>query len=194
MPRTRRVDFTVPASPDAVAARLKAHSRWRLIPYRGSWLGGGQPLGGRVSATGFRLALDPRDLRQRAQAVAIGAIAPDGAGGARITADVGMPPWVTQLFRVTWVASLCLLAAAIYLVTTSAAPALASETAMIGLLLAVAFSSSVFGIGANVVHADDQIDALAATLHAIANGSPAALPDTAAHAETRARPAREVER
>ena len=186
MPRTQTVDLRLPDAPDAVAARLRGQARWRLFPYRGSWLGGGRPLGGNVSGARFRLALDPFDWRQLSQAVAVGTLTPDGEGGTRLVAEVGLPTWVTWLYRLVWLLALGVVGLAATLLSTAGLPPL-QLAALVSLFVTVGLVAGTLGLGAHVAHADAQVAPLAEALAA------AAQPPSAGQATRAPQRARQTE-
>lgn len=175
MPRLVRFDFVVDGAPAEVARRLKAQTRFRLLPYQSSFLGRGG-LGGRVRDDGFRVALDDRQLVQTAQAVAIGTFTPEGPGRTRVRGEVGLPTGATWGLRLAVLGVVT--AVGVVGATLFSAADLAPVTAAAGLAAYAAFAAGigVVGIGRQVANADAQVepalDRLQTTL--IADAPPAA--------------------
>lgn len=155
MPRRKQFDLIVPGSPGDVARRLRAQTRWRLLPYQGSLLGRGG-LGGRISASGFRVSLDQRDWLQRMTAVASGSLEDRGDGTTRIRGVASLPTWATWYLRAISVVLPLFAATAIGLGIAEGSPDL--------LVLFSTFTAGVLimlpAIGWNVAHANDQVDPL----------------------------------
>jgi hypothetical protein len=155
MPKQRGFEFVVDGTPAEVADRLKRRTRFRLMPYQSSPLGRGG-LGGRVSASGFRVALDPRGLVQMSQAVAVGELVPEGVGHTRVRGVAGLPDWVTWGLRATFPA----IGVAVGAIVVAASGDASIPLWVAGVYGVAATVGSVIGVGWHVANADQQVEPL----------------------------------
>lgn len=153
MPKTREIELIVDASPLELRERLRGSVRFRLLPYQSSILGTGG-LGGRVSPEGFTVSLDDRRVLQSVQAVASGKIEPTATGGSKVTATLGIPPWLTLALRLSLGALPFYLGMVAWLMLQQSGLAVASG--FLGVFLAIAVGT----VGWMVNRADDSLPEL----------------------------------
>jgi len=173
MPKTEHFELIVPGTPEEIATRLRKKTRWRPFPYQGSPLGGGKkPLGGRVGKQGFRVALDPRDLFQLMQAVAVGKLEPHGADATKVSGTASLPTWMTWYLRMAYLA-IAVVGVAIGGVGTIAGWPVSQILLSSLPFLLVGLVLGGFSIGLHVSHADKQVPALVDSLSATLLGTSA---------------------
>lgn len=162
MPKTRDFSFVVPGRPEEVAQRLERQTRFRLFPHQGSFLvRSDRPLAGRVSASGFAVAVNRRDWLTLTQAVAKGELRAEG-DSTRVEGSAGLPPALTWALRFATV-----LAVALGLVgVVAGATGGPTEAVLASLLMSAAVFAGVLGIGLNVNNADEQVPELLSRLEA----------------------------
>lgn len=170
MARVRRIERFVPLPPEAVADRLREHTRWSLLPGQGSVLTDGDaPLRGRVSSDGFTVSLNQRDLMGRVQATARGRLrmAP---GGTKVEATVSVPPGMLWYMRIVPIVVPLLLIGAAITLFVSGAPL--EAVGLLFALLVMVMSISVGSIGLHMNNADAQVDPLTEQVEALLTAIP----------------------
>ena len=167
MPRKVELDVLTPGTPDEVAGRIKARTRFSVQPYRGGPLTfGDQPLKGTATAGSINVGLNRRDWWSMMQPTAKATLQATHTG-TRIQGAVGMPDWVT------WALRFVVVVVAPTAVGVAASAALGDgQTVIAAAFAGLAMLGAVGGVGAHVAHANEQVDALkAAVLQAAGTGS-----------------------
>ena len=169
MPKRIPLDLVVPQTPEEVARTVREETFFHPLPTQslGPVRLSKKPLGGRVSSRGFTVSLNESSLLNLTQPVARARFSAT-PGGTRVQGDVGLHPWVTQTFRLTFIAVLLgVLFAAIP--ASSTAGIAVSIAGLLAFLLI-----TVLSVGANVAHADENVDRLHEQIEAtLRRGSPA---------------------
>lgn len=188
MPKRTPLDLMVPGTPDEVARALKEDTFFRPFPTGGSGpiRLSKKPLGGRVNTRGFNVSLYEPTWVNLTRPVARAKLTAT-PGGTRIEGEVGLHAWVTNYLRVTTVALvLGAIAAGVQVV---AAGALAG-----GIVAVLAFLLiTTLSIGANVAHADDNVERLKAQVETSLRGATKTLARTLGEPDPEALRAAEAE-
>ena len=100
-------DFVVSGRPRQVADRLRAKIRFRARQYKTSWLGEGR-FGGHVNNDSFTVALDPKHVLVRRQAVAEGTFTAQGSD-TRVAGRIALPRTVVWKDRIVVLLGLLML-------------------------------------------------------------------------------------
>lgn len=166
MPRKVELDVIAPGDRAEVVARIDAATRWSPNPFRGGlFTFGDKPLKGRVSEDRATVGLNRRDLWALTQPTAQLTFEP-GRTGTRIHGHVGMPDWLTWFFRFIVVVMIPLaIGAASWGAIGDGQPLIAAAFTLVALIV------GVFSTGAHVAHANEQVDALKATVLEVAGTS-----------------------
>ncbi len=168
MPKRIPLDLVVPHSPEEVARILREETFFRPFPTQspGPIRWSHKPLGGRVNSQAFTVSLYEPALLNLTRPVVRAKLTPTPSG-TRVHGDVGLHPWITQTFRLTIIAAI--LGALAAGVPASTATGLAVSIVGILAFLLITIAS----IGANVAHADENVDRLHEKLETILRGGTA---------------------
>ncbi len=168
MPRKVEVDVLVDGTPEEVSEKLKENTRFSPVPYRGGPLTfGKKPMKGRVGQDRATVGLNRRDWWSMLQPTAEVTLEP-APTGTRVKGAVGMPDWMTWLLRAVVVLG-------IPGATGFASFQLLRDGGALGPYIAMAFTLfaigvAIFGVGAHVHHANEQVDTLKERLVEAAGG------------------------
>ena len=164
MPKHATIEAQVGGTPSDVADRLRKATRFTLAPYQGSpFRFGGKPLKGTVSDRRFSVALNERDWWTLLQPVARARLVPTD-GGTRVEGEVGIPPWLLWVLRLTVVSAIPLTVIGAF---AAGAPLLTA------LLVTLVMAGVVGGVGWNMNNANQQVEPLRdAVLTQLAGTSP----------------------
>ena len=157
MPKSRKVELFVPAPVDRVEAALKEQTRSAWTPSLATvWGGGDQRFKGSVKGARFTLAPNERSFVRRMHSTARGELTASG-GGTRITAEVGISPAVTWLYRLTVIWGALVVAGV-------AGSLLLQEPSVVLVWMALAIVAIIGGTGWAVAKAETEIEGITAAL------------------------------
>ncbi len=172
MPKTRRITLTLPGATAAeVAERLRAKTKTALFPTFSNPLRGRgpEPLAGRVSEDGFRVALNEAGYK-RVEPVARATIE-QTEGGVTVTGEVGIAPFMVWLLRLNY-----LFAVAVCL-GVGAQLIGDGEPAWFAALFAFMVVASTVAVGWNVSRAEGRLPELAQLVEGALIEASAAAPE-----------------
>jgi len=166
MPRKVELDIIAPGDPDEVMRRIKEHTRWSLQPYRGGpFTFSDKPFKGRVEDDSMTVGLNRRDWWSLLQPTARATFEP-AATGTRIRGEVSVPDWMTWMLRFMVVVMVPLAAGVgAWAALSDGQPVIAAVFALFAVLV------TVFSLGWNLSHANEQVDALKAEVLKVAGTS-----------------------
>lgn len=173
MARTIKFERSV-TDAEAAMARLKAQTRFSMMPYQGSiFTLGSAPLKGRVGRGGFTVALNKRDWLTLLQPTARGRVVRD-ARGTRVEVTTGISPillWYLRLAIVFAVPAFVLAFGTVLLLAGAPLFAIAVVCALVLTMLV----GVVVGVGINMNNVDGQVDTLAAMVEDALKGAPTSI-------------------
>lgn len=188
MPKTVQIDQHSTLSPAELEVALKAETRFSLVPFQGSPLGGRAQLRGRVRKGRVNVGLAHRDWWTLLQPTFRGRIEPSSTGGSRLVGELGVPRWLVWELRLAFgvVVPLGILAAGWPMLQEWGSTGLLAT----GAFALVAVLMTIFGIGLQLSHADQLLDRTAGVLDGIAGGAPVGT--ATGTAQSRATPSRDA--